>query len=103
MARLIRLAMGLSGVLLFACLLPGHVYADGPPHGSGVNVGENEGRTSYTATITTNGRGVWIGVHARQTYAGQYAVPSGSSVSYAAYGSNPGSPYSQTGSAAGTG
>ena len=95
--------MGLSGVLLITCMLPGHVYAGGPSHGSPVNVGENEGRTSYTATITTNGRGVWIGVRARQTYAGQYAVPSGSSVSYAAYGSNPGSLYSQSGSAAGSG
>lgn len=67
--------------------------------GTHVVLGQNAGTTSYSATITTGGRGVWINVHARLSYSGQYASPSGATIAYASYGSRPGS--SSNGSSAG--
>lgn len=103
MAPLIRIFSGFGGFLLLVCSLPIHVYADGPPHGAPVTLGGNKGRTSYSATITTTGRGVWIAVHARQSYSGSYVVPShGLNASYG-HGVASGPAYNQGSSGTGSG
>jgi hypothetical protein len=71
---LIKILSGTVGLLILACALPDHAYADGPPHGAPITLGQNKGRTSYSATITTTGHGVWIAVHARQSSSGSYTV-----------------------------
>jgi hypothetical protein len=76
---MIKILSGLVGLLILVYALPDHVYADGPPHGAPVTLGQNKGRTSYSATITTTGHGVWIAVHARQSSSGSYAVPGNAS------------------------
>lgn len=73
------------GILASMALLCGSASAD-DRRGSHVVLGQNAGTASYPATITTNGRGVWIDVHSRQTYGGQYSVPSSASASYVSYG-----------------
>jgi hypothetical protein len=72
----------LLGVFI-AGLRPGVAAADNP---TPYHTGWNKGRTSYSATITTSGRGVVIYVTGRQSSSGQYVVPvsaSSGSPSYA--------------------
>jgi len=73
------------------------VTASGPP-GSHYRLDSNKGGTSYSATITTTGRGVWIAVRTRQSYSGSYTVPSNASSASYDYGAAAGADYSQTGS-----
>jgi len=53
-------------LLALASSASGAKASDEDP-GSTYRVGGNKGSTAYDATITTNQRGVWIEVHARQT------------------------------------
>lgn len=83
MVRLSRFAFVLAVLLVTANLGPAIAFADGPP-GSHYRLDGNKNGTSYSATITENGRGVWINVHAGRSYSGSYSIPgNGSTVSYA--------------------
>ena len=81
------IATCLTAMTVMACFT-GTAWAD-DHRGTHVVLGQNAGSTSYSATITTSGRGVWINVHARQSYSGQYASPSGATTVYTSYGSGP--------------
>jgi len=88
------------GFLVAAGMFPTMTDASGRG-GFHVPLGQNEGHTSYSATITTTGRGVWIAVRTRQSYSGSYAVPSNASSASYGYGAAAGAAYDQTGSGSG--
>jgi hypothetical protein len=75
MAISLRLFLAPTVFLALTALQTESASASGPP-GSHYRLDSNKGGTSYSATITTTGRGVWIAVHARQSYAGSNVVPS---------------------------
>jgi len=77
------------------------VTASGPP-GSHYRLDSNKGGTSYSATITTTGRGVWIAIRTRQSYSGSYTVPSNASSASYDYGAAVGAAYNQTDSGSGS-
>ena len=89
MAPLLRIILGLIGVLFAVGLWPHAVWAGAPPPGSTVNIGENKGRTSYTATVAATNQGVWISVHARGSYSGSYVATGYRSASLSAPGTSP--------------
>ncbi len=65
--------------LLLGSVSTSLVAAGGPPPGTPVVVGANKGRTTYTATVATNGRGVWINVRATRSSSGSSETPANSS------------------------
>lgn len=89
-----RLSLLLAG-LSVAALQNDRAMASSPqPY----HTGSNKEGTSYSATVTTNGRGVWIAVHSRQSYSGSYAVQGKVSNPSYGYGTVPVDVSNQTGS-----
>jgi hypothetical protein len=89
----------LLAVLSVAALRTDRALASSPqPY----HTGSNKEGTSYSATVTTNGRGVWIAVHSRQSYSGSYTVPGKVSNPSYGYGTVPVDASNQSGSGAGT-
>jgi len=97
MAISLRLFLGSVLLLVLTALQTESVAASGPP-GTHYRLDSNKGGTTYSATITTTGRGVWIAVRTRQSYSGSYTVPSNASSASYAYGGA----YHQTGSGSGS-
>lgn len=104
MTTLSRLLLAFIGILLLFGVCSSPALADGPPPpGSPVVVGSNKGRTTYTATVTTNSRGVWIDVRASRSSSGSSMSASNSSSASAGYGASSGVAYAGSGSIASNG
>src|SRR5581483_5437223 len=66
----------LFAVLLFLAAAPHSTHADPErPFGSDYTTGENKGQSSFTATISTSGRGVRVEVRGRQQLPGRDVPP----------------------------
>lgn len=61
------------GLVLFLVVSPGVAHAEGDSLPGHIVVGENKEGASFSATITSNDRGVWIDVHGERTSSGQTA------------------------------
>lgn len=101
MTRSSHLLIAALGALVLASVWVSPVAADGPPPpGTPVVVGANKGRTTYTATVTANGRGVWINVRARRSSSGSNETPANSGSAVNGYSAGSAVSYAESGSAA---
>jgi len=68
--------VGCAGLLLsLTSSIHPTVFADGDFHSSRFVTGDNKDGTSFSATITTTDRGIWIDVRGQETVQGQAPTP----------------------------
>jgi hypothetical protein len=98
----LRLFLAPAVFLALTALQTENASADSPP-GSHYRLDSNKDGTSYSATIRTNSRGVWIAVRARQSSSGSYVVPGYASNASYGHGTVSGVAYNQGSSGRGSG
>ena len=65
--RQLWFAGSLAVLVALSIISPSPVAADGGGNGTRTDFGENKDHASFTATITTNDRGIWIDIHGQQS------------------------------------